>query len=225
MTISRLLRTAAIILLVPCALPTARVLPNDGPMNPVFGVVKPIPTNAVRPFYTSEMAQHDRLLAQMFGDAGAVAAANGFEPPGLANQYAIYRGDLRGPDGVTRRGHLSDAMHLYGSSDGTGNTGLYVPEGFASHSQSPTHTDAAVTFFYPKLGPLRSVTLAVFHIANFAITHTNGRVRIGEIGGPGGSYQYYKHSHLEFYRGNVGLPAADRRAALRIDPSMVLLHP
>jgi hypothetical protein len=184
-------------------------------------VAKAVPTNAVKPAYTMQMVESDRYLAQIFGGPGAVAAANGFEPGGLAGQYPIYRGDLRGADGRIRRGHLSDAMHIYGSADGTGTTPLYVPEGFTSHSTTPTQSDAAITFYYPYLGNLTNVTLAVFHIANFAIVRENGRVRIGEIGGRGGSYEYYRHSHIEFYSGNVGLPSASRRPALRIDPSGV----
>jgi len=160
-------------------------------------------------------------LAGILGESGAVAAANGFEPVGLASHYPIYRGDLRGADGLTRRGHLSYAMHLYGTPDGTGSTALYVPEGFVSHSKTPTPSDAAITFFYPRLGSLTNITVAVFHIANFVIAPEDGRVRIGDIGGRGGSYQYYKHSHIEFYRGNVGLPSAKARPTLRIDPAVV----
>lgn len=189
--------------------------------EPVFGLVKSVPTNAVKPDYTMRMIESDRYLAQIFAGPGAVAAANGFEPVGLAGQYPIYRGDLRGADGRIRRGHLSYAMHLYGSADGTGTTALYVPEGFTGHSTTPTPTDAAITFYYPRLGNLTNVTVAVFHIANFAIVREDGRVRIGETGGQGGSYPFYRHSHIEFYSGNVGLPSASRRPSLRIDPARV----
>jgi len=189
--------------------------------SPAFGVVKAIPRSAITPSYTPEMANCDRLLASIFGGPGAVAAANGFEPAGLANQYPIYRGDIVGDDGVRRRGHLSYAMHLYGSPNGTADTALYVPTGFTSHSTQPTPTDAAVTFYYPHLSNLNNVTVAVFHVANFAIRDEGGRVRIGSIGGRGGSYAFYKHSHLEFYRGNTGLPSGGSRESLRIDPAAV----
>jgi hypothetical protein len=112
-------------------------------------------------------------------------------------------------------------MHLYGSFDGRGETSLYIPAGFTCHSGSPTATDAAVTFFYPRLGNFSNVTLAVFHIANFAISPEAGRVRIGTVGGRGGSYAFYKHSHIEFYRGNTGLPSASARQSLRIEPASV----
>jgi hypothetical protein len=126
-----------------------------------------------------------------------------------------------GDDGRIRRGHLSYAMHLYGSADGTAETEVYVPMGFISNSNEPTPTDAAVTFYYPKLGNLTDVTLAVFHVADFHLSYEGGRVCIGRIGGPGGSIGSYRHAHLEFYRGNTGLPLAASRVKLRIDPVTV----
>jgi hypothetical protein len=182
---------------------------------------KHIPNNAVTPSYTEVMAATDRMLAIIFGGPGAVAAANGFEPEALAHQYPLYRGDIVANDGRILRGHLSYAMHLYGSQDGTGETEIYVPAGFISHSNEPTPTDAVVTFYYPRLGNLTDVTLAVFHVANFRLSNDAGRVRVGRIGGPGGSIASYKHSHLEFYRGNTGLPPLASRIQLRIDPTTV----
>jgi hypothetical protein len=186
---------------------------------------KRIPTNAVKPTYTEEMAASDLTLANIFGGEGAMAAANGFEPAGLGTQYPLYRGDFVGDDGVVRRGHLSYAMHLYGNADGTGELGVYVPAGFISHSAEPTPNDAAVSFYYPRLGNLTDVTLVVFHVANFLITPEGERIRIGDIGGRGGSVASYKHSHIEFYRGNTGLPSAAARASLRIDPAVVFGSP
>jgi hypothetical protein len=187
---------------------------------------KHIPVNAIQRAYTDKMSESDWLLATIFGGPGAIAAANSFEPEGLARQYPLYRGDLIGDDGIVRRGHLSYAMHLYGSEDGTGEMELYVPMGFISNSNEPTPTDAAVTFYYPKLGNVMDVTLAVFHVADFHLSHENGRVRIGNIGGSGGSIGSYKHSHIEFYHGNTGLPAAASREKLRIDPArMFTAHP
>jgi len=182
---------------------------------------KHIPNNARTPFYTPAMAASDAMLAAIFGGPGAIAAAHSFEPAGLGNQYPLYRGDLIGDDGKLRRGHLSYAMHLYGSANGTRDTELYVPSGFTSHSNTPTPTDAAVTFYYPRLGNLTDVTLAVFHVANFHLTNEGQRVRIGNTGGRGGSIACYRHSHLEFYRGNTGLPSSASRPRLRIDPASV----
>lgn len=183
---------------------------------------KHIPSNAIKAAYTAQMAASDLTLAAIFGDPDAVAAANGFEPAQLGSQYPLYRGDLIGDDGMLRRGHLSFAMHLYGNADGTGASGVYVPLGFTSHSSIPTPTDAAVVFYYPRLGRLTDVTLAVFHVANFQLSDEGARVRIGDIGGPGGSVGTYKHSHIEFYRGDTGgLPSLAARTCLRIDPATV----
>jgi hypothetical protein len=187
----------------------------------VSAVAKHIPSNAIKPGYTAQMAASDLTLAAIFGGPGAVAAGNGFEPAQLGSQYPLYRGDLIGDDGILRRGHLSYAMHLYGSADGTAESALYVPAGFTSSSSIPTPTDAAITFYYPRLGHLTNVTLAVFHVANFELRDEGERVRIGNIGGPGGSVGTYKHSHIEFYRGNTGLPSAAARTHLRIDPATV----
>ena len=184
-------------------------------------LAKHIPSNAIKPAYTRAMAACDARLAAIFGGPGAIAAANGFEPAGLGQQYPLYRGDLVGDDGSIRRGHLSFAMHLYGSADGSGELAVYVPFGFASHSEGPSPTDAVVTFYYPRLGNLTDVTLAVFHVKNFQLSYEGERVRIGDIGGPGGSVASYKHSHLEFYHGNTGLPPLAERGRLRIDPATV----
>jgi hypothetical protein len=185
------------------------------------GGSKRIPSNAVIPVYTPAMAASDSMLASIFGGSGAVAAAHSFEPVGLGSQYPLYRGDLVGENGKLLRGHLSYAMHLYGNVNGTGDTAIYVPAGFTSHSNVPTPTDAAITFYYPRLGNLTNVTLAVFHIADFHLSNEGGRVRIGNIGGRGGSIACYKHAHIEIYRGNVGLPSAVARPRLRIDPASV----
>lgn len=185
------------------------------------GAGKHIPSNATKPTYTRAMAESDAALAALFGGTGAIAAANSFEPAGLGDHYPLYRGDLTGDDGQILRGHLSFAMHLYGSADGTGETEVYVPAGFTSHSNEPTPTDAVVTFYYPRLGNLSNVTLAVFHVANFQLLPEAGRVRIGNIGGRGGSASSYRHSHLEFYRGDTGLPTLAAREQLRIDPATV----
>jgi len=182
---------------------------------------KLLPSNALVHEYTAEMIASDRLLARIFGGPNAVAGGNGFEPAGLAASYPFYRGDVIGDDGKLRFGHLSHAIHLYGSVDGKGDSPLYIPNGFTAHSNEPSPTDAAMIFYYPRLGNLTDVTLAVFHVADFQIVSEGDRVRIGNIGGPGGSSPLYKHSHIEFYRGNTGLPPAAARVSLRIDPATV----
>jgi len=196
-------------------------LPSNYSSAPGFTSFKKVPANALVQHYTAEMEAADKMFARIFGGPNAVAAGNGFEPAGLADSYPRYRGDIIGDDGKLRRGHLSYAVHLYGNSSGTGDSPLYIPNGFTLHSNLPSPTDAAVTFYYPKLGNLTDVTLAVFHIADFEIRPEGDRVRIGNIAGMGGSTPLYKHSHIEFYRGNTGLPPAEGRMRLRIDPAAV----
>jgi len=187
----------------------------------VSAFAKSLPANAVVRQYSTAMAASDKLLAHIFGGPNAVAGANGFEPAGLAVAYPFYRGNIIGDDGIERRGHLSYAMHLYGNADGTSASPLYVPAGFTQHSGPPSPTDAAMTFYYPRLGNLTDVTLAVFHVADFEMTAEGDRIRIGSIGGPGGSSASYRHSHIEFYRGNTGLPPIAARPRLRVDPTTV----
>jgi hypothetical protein len=128
---------------------------------------------------------------------------------------------MNSPNGHMRQGHLSAAMHLYGSPDGTADSPIYIPLGFTSHGVEPTPVDAAVTFYYPQLGELKDITIAVFHVRNFGLSQEGNRVRIGDIGGPGGSSPEYKHAHIEFYQGNTGLPTTARRQALRIPPNNI----
>src|SRR5581483_1902795 len=130
-------------------------------------------------------------------------------------------GEVYGVAGVERGGHFALPGHLYGDPNGAGGSGVFFPPGFPRDSQQPTPTDAAVTFYYPKLGNFTDVTLVVFHVSDFQISNDGDRVRIGNLGGPGGSSPLYKHSHIEFYRGNTGLPPLAARAALRIDPAKV----
>lgn len=203
------------------AAPIQSMFASVAGVAPVSMSAKHIPSNAIKASYTQAMAASDSELAAIFGGPGAIAAANGYEPAHLDHQYPLYRGDLIADDRRILRGHLSFAMHLYGSADGTGDTELYIPAGFSSHSEEPSPTDAAMTFYYPRLGNLSDVTLAVFHIRNFQISYEGERVRIGSIGGPGGSAASYRHSHLEFYHGNTGLPPLGARVQLRIDPANI----
>jgi hypothetical protein len=181
---------------------------------------KSVPDNALVRNYTSAMAESDELLARIFGGPNAVAGGNSFEPIALGPSYPRYRGDVVGADGAKRQGHLSYAIHLYGNQNGTGDSPLYVPAGFTCYT-FPSSRDAVATFYYPQLGDLSDVTVAVFHLADFRISYEGDRVRIGMIGGPGGSSPSYKHSHIEFYKGKNVLPSPEARATLRIKPSTV----
>jgi hypothetical protein len=57
-----------------------------------------LPADALVREYTAQMAASDKLLAEVFGGPTAVAGGNGFEPPGLATVYPLYRGDTLGDD-------------------------------------------------------------------------------------------------------------------------------
>lgn len=97
------------------------------------------------------MRRCDEFLAALFGDKGAIMAANGFDPtkPGYLNGKKTegvpqYRGDYT-YNGVLQTGHLSNyAAHLY-------NSNVYVPAGGISLG-TPTVTtpgqETTVDFFY-----------------------------------------------------------------------------
>src|SRR5947207_14002637 len=111
---------------------------------------KPVPSNAVTPNYTPQMAACDKKIAAIFGGQGAIAAANAFEPPGLASKYPGYRGDVVGANGQIFPGHLTFSAHIYGSGDATRATDLYVPAG-GQRTSGPSPTDAVVTFYFSHL--------------------------------------------------------------------------
>lgn len=173
-------------------------------------------------FYTAAMEIYDAKIAAIFGGNNAVAAANGFDPDSLAivksttnGMYAYYRGDTY-ESGEATSGHLSkQAMHLYGSTDRTrfgvdGNTftDLYVPDGFL-HPENvrkiPSPNSASVDFYYKNLGNYQDVTLMVSHIKDFKLQKVGNRWHIGTIGGKDGKDLHYIHSHLDLFKGNVGM--------------------
>lgn len=193
--------------------------------------------NTIHSFYTLEMEKCDAKIASILGGKNAVAAANGFDPDSLAlievsnkDVYGYYRGDEI-LDGKTNLGHLSAyMMHLYGSTDGTRfgvdgktETDIYIPDGFEIMSnadwnskkkrdalkQVPTPTQAAVTFYYKKLGNVEDATLLLMHVKNFNPKRDNNRWHIGKIGGVGGVSKTvgrnYMHSHFMLLKGDVGL--------------------
>lgn len=53
-----------------------------------------------------------------------------------------------------------------------------------------------------RLGDLRNVTLAIYHVKNFGVQRMpDGRVRLGTTGGPGGNDPGNLHSHFEIWNG------------------------
>ena len=182
-------------------------------------------------YYTAEMEACDAKIASIFGGKNAIAAANGFDPDSLAiikqtrsGLYAAYRGDSYDlkADGSTAilSGHLTgNAMHLYGSTDGTrfgvdGNTytDLYIPDGFRGSEKPPLHfrripgpSQASLDFYYKRLGNYQDVTLMVSHIKDFKLVKEGNRWHIGQIGGKSGDTLNYIHSHFDLFKGDVGM--------------------
>lgn len=165
-------------------------------------------------YYTKQMESCDAKIASVLGGKNAVAAANGFEPEGIAlmKAFSFYRGDTRNVwlDGTVRigQGHLSRyIMHLYGSTDNTRlgvdgktYTDIIIPDGFETTSsnglggkknaltQTPTPTEAVVTFYYKKkLGNVENATLLLMHVKDFKPVKQGNRWHIGLIGGKGGT--------------------------------------
>lgn len=183
-------------------------------------------------YYSIEMEICDAKIASIFGGDNAVAAANGFDPYSfaLARAYlgespSFYRSDQT-IDGKIYTGHLStEAMHLYGSTDGTRFgvdgytfTDLYIPDGFRGSEKKllefkrkPGPNQASLDFYYPKLGNYRDVTLMVSHIKNFKLVKAGNRWHIGQIGGKGGQTPGEIHSHLDLFKGDVGMTGPRNR--------------
>ena len=178
-------------------------------------------------YYTSEMEKCDAKIASILGGKNAIAAANGYEPEGLAVRkiMGFYRGDTRallrdGKENVSE-GHLPrHIMHLYGSNDGTRfgvdgktSTDIYLPDGFETKNgelkQTPTATQAIVHFYYKELGKVKDLTILLMHVKGFNPKKQGNRWFIGQIGGKGGQVatasQPYLHSHFVLVKGDVGL--------------------
>jgi hypothetical protein len=160
------------------------------------------------------------------------AGGSGYEPPGIRKgQYRGYDPKLDALRAKYVRNPFSDQFdgehlyffgHVYGNDSGTGSADLYVPVGSKGQPTSPTKTDAIVTLYYPHLWGLTNITLAVFHVGDFAVKPAGNRIQIGTIGGPGGNTPGYMHSHIEVWSGRTGyLPPGDKRDAARMSFSQV----
>jgi hypothetical protein len=154
---------------------------------------------------TEAQRKCDQNLASIFGGQGSVAAGSGFEPPKMPGREDSFRG---GPSG-----HLNSSMHLYGSENGYGEGGVYIPAGGRYIGRNPYSSEDSYMFYYSRLGNARNVTLVTSHVDNFSAPRgtTTGRTRIGEIGGAGGrspddpNNQFnkgpYIHAHLSIRQG------------------------
>lgn len=179
-------------------------------------------------YYTREMEICDAKIASIFGGENAIAAANGFDPYSFAvarvypgGGYQFYRGDFL-KEGKIETGHLSvQAMHLYGSIDGTRFgvdgytfTDLYAPDGFRNPERvrkTVSPNSASVDFYYPKLGNYTDVTLLISHIKNYKLVKQRNRWHIGQIGGNGGQTPGEIHAHLDLFKGDVGMTGPRNR--------------
>jgi hypothetical protein len=154
---------------------------------------------------TAEQQKCDDKLARIFGDENAVAAGSGFEPPNMPGRENQFRGGSNG--------HLTNAMHLYGSEDGYGEGPAYIPAGGRYIGKNPYSNQDSYMLYYSRLGDARNVTLIAAHVDNFSAPRsvTTGRTRIGDIGGEGGRSSYkpnspfnmgsYIHAHYSIHQG------------------------
>jgi YD repeat-containing protein len=135
----------------------------------------------------------DKKLASIFGGPGAVAAGSGYEPSTLPDPH-----NLKG----VFYAHIYASMHIYPNPEGKmpeTPVGLNIPAGggrpFSRENIVPDQASYGIN--YSRLGNLTNVTLVVTHVANFnPRKEPDGRVRIGDIGGLGGTKPGYVHSHL-----------------------------
>jgi hypothetical protein len=144
----------------------------------------------------------DIKLAALFGGVGAFAAGSGYEPQGLTHPRP----------GIAEEWtpHVYANLHMYANITGTkpdSPIGLYVPlDGktrptpFSREKNAPG--DASYGINYSRLGNLSNVTLVISHVADYKPRIENGRLRLGNIGGPGGNPEpKYFHSHLAILKG------------------------
>lgn len=195
------------------------------------------PINSVDPsglcsvFSVEAQTPCEKKLAAIFGGPGAI----------MRTRYD-YNGVYRGQDdlaalvaiaNVSRNGmpndfdpiwdaeHLYNSPHLSGNLAGTANTEIYVPGNYVGQPTSPSPNAGVVLIYYPQLGNLTNVTLAIYHVGNFNVRREGDRVRIGTTGGPGGGQggNYNLHSHFEIWNGRHTRVLEGRdRFAVRTQP-------
>jgi len=115
--------------------------------------------------------------------------------------------------------HLYNSPHLSGNLAGTANTDIYVPGNYRGQPSRPTPTAGVVLIYYPQLGSLSNVTLAIYHVGNFGVIRDGDRVRIGTTGGPGGGIVGNLHAHFEIWNGrHTDVVDGPERFARRVYP-------
>ncbi len=193
----------------------------------------------------AEKRDSEPLRASIFGGDGAVmrtaidinGSNHGYNPEATARAMA-YDASRTTPrrmssssDGLAfnprfDEEHLYNFPHLSGNLAGTENTEIYGPGGFSGQT-GPSGDQDIYTFYYPRLGNLMDITIAIFHVADFGIQQSNpnaaGSIRIGRTGGTGrdsgprsGRLGPNRHSHFELWNGGNGyLRAGGARDAAR----------
>jgi len=165
-------------------------------------------------------------IARMFGGPGVVAAATGREPFGFVGGYAFRSGQYYDrPETAYPRGHLNDAIHLYGPEVGNSDFSVFVPAGGKRYGRQ-TDGDGIVTFHYDQLGNAKDVTVAVFHVkldSRTGAPNGAGSTYIGTTGGPGNTPGIgYTHIHIEIWKGDKYLAPGQKRWDARLSPKEVL---
>lgn len=191
--------------------------------------------------YTQEMRACDQKLADILGGEGA-AVMTIIEPPDLRrgdgsirDKYApsireephnaVPRNDVKG---THERGGI---IHVYTNSQGLpADVGLYAPKGFKQIFQIKDERGKIIKL---EAGPNNilyfysnelKIYITFAHaktqgVGGIGTKKSNGSVKIGNIGGPGGDGKgdkqpSYIHSHLSFYSEFYGNP----NTGTRVDP-------
>jgi hypothetical protein len=149
---------------------------------------------------------------------------SGYDPEARARAAGLPRDEFSNP--VWDAEHLYNFPHLSGNLAGTENADVFVPGNYIGSPTGPTKGDAVTTFYYKNFFGMKNVTLAVFHVGDFGLERTSdGRVRIGTTGGPGGrsgGSSPNLHAHFELWRGRGYRPPGAGRDAARIPLTPVI---
>lgn len=188
--------------------------------------------------YTETMKICDQKLAEVFGGEGSVVASI-YEPRDLRNadgslksilikprpedHAAKARNDLKGNH---ERGGI---IHIYANAQGLpGDVALYAPKGFERIYKVKDEKGKTIEltlgennthYFY---STERKLYITFAHVKTKGVNgigtkKTNGSIKIGNIGGPGGAGEgsgSYVHSHLSFFSEFFG----NFSTGTRVDP-------
>jgi len=188
---------------------------------------RPQPKKPTPPPPPSNPTASESAIAAMFGGPGAY-----FSNPNDGDPVDLTIGISRN----SRESRTDPHNHLYPSANNPAARGsVYVPDGGQLVGVSVLDSDGSgeqmlvPLIYFEKLGEMRDVTVAFFHLVNIDKTMSRdqtGRRRLGDmdVGAAGGwSYRTMDvngksvwtlgvHAHLEIYRGRVtNVPALGRK--------------